>query len=77
MITHIPDASTIAVEWHKSSRSASHGQCLEVADLGDTIALRNSREPTGPALVLTVGEMEAFVEGAKSGEFDRYYIFRR
>jgi hypothetical protein len=32
--------------------------------------MRNSRFPTGPALVFTKGELAAFVAGAKGGEFD-------
>jgi len=34
------------------------------------IAVRNSRFPTGPALVYTRAEMAAFVAGAKDGDFD-------
>jgi hypothetical protein len=33
-------------------------------------ALRNSRDPHGPALVYTPDEMAAFILGAKDGDFD-------
>jgi hypothetical protein len=34
------------------------------------IALRNSRYPSGPALIFTRDEIAAFLTGAKDGEFD-------
>jgi hypothetical protein len=34
------------------------------------IAVRNSRHPSGPALVYTRAEIAAFLAGAKNGEFD-------
>jgi hypothetical protein len=38
-------------------------------DSGD-VAVRNSRHPSGPALIFTRDEMAAFLAGAKDGEFD-------
>ncbi|MFJ2744749.1 DUF397 domain-containing protein [Streptomyces sp. NPDC087440] len=66
-------ASSIAgASWVKSSASAA-GNCIEVAALpGGTVAMRNSRDPQGPALIYTDAELEAFVAGAKAGEFDRF-----
>lgn len=59
------------VAWRKSRRSGQLGNCVEVASLdsGD-LAVRNSRFPTGPALIYTKAEIAAFVAGAKDGEFD-------
>jgi hypothetical protein len=37
---------------------------------GEGIAVRNSRFPEGPALIYTIAEIKALVEGAKLGEFD-------
>jgi len=34
------------------------------------IAVRNSRDPEGPALIYTPDEFEAFILGAKDGDFD-------
>ena len=47
------------------------GECVEVAGLPDGgVALRNSRDPEGPALVFTRAELRAFLDGAKGAEFD-------
>ncbi|MGZ4432876.1 MAG: DUF397 domain-containing protein [Trebonia sp.] len=59
------------VTWQKSQLSNPNGACVEVALLPDgEIAVRNSRFPTGPALVYTRAEIAAFLAGAKAGEFD-------
>lgn len=60
------------VIWRKSKRSnGSGGDCVQVADLpGGTCAVRDSKQPTGPALTVTVAEWSAFTAGLRAGEFD-------
>lgn len=58
--------------WRTSSFSAPQGDnCVQVGVLdGSTCAVRNSKNPAGPAVVYTQAEWEAFVSGVKAGEFD-------
>jgi len=57
--------------WHKSSHSGTQTNCVEVATLPDgTRAIRDSKNPDGPVLLFTPGEWNAFVAGARDGEFD-------
>lgn len=57
--------------WRKSGRSAPGGNCVELAALPDGgVAVRNSRFPSGPALIYTPAEIAAFLGGVKDGEFD-------
>jgi uncharacterized protein DUF397 len=57
--------------WRKSSASNSQGACVELARLGSgEFAVRNSRNPEGPALIYTRAEIVALIEGVKMGEFD-------
>lgn len=60
-------------EWFKSSHSGGGQECVEVAHLdGGMVGVRDSKNPTGPALVFTPGEWTAFTVGVADGEFDRF-----
>jgi hypothetical protein len=57
--------------WRTSSFSQDGGQCVQAAFLPDRgVALRHSRDPEGSVLIYTRGEWDAFLKGAKDGEFD-------
>ncbi|WP_433193851.1 DUF397 domain-containing protein [Nocardia sp. CA-107356] len=60
------------VNWFKSSHSSGQTECVEVAWLdGGGIGVRDSKNPTGPALIFTPGEWDAFTAGVTDGEFNR------
>lgn len=57
--------------WRKSHFSNPSGNCVEMATLPQGgVAIRNSRDPEGPALIYTRCELDAFVRGVKGGDFD-------
>ena len=62
------------VAWHISTKSDSGGaSCVEagpVVDGSGRVAVRHSHHPTGPVIVYTRREWEAFLAGARDGEFD-------
>lgn len=62
------------LKWFKSSFSppdAPAHACVEVAHRADGVSLRHSDRPDGGVLEYTDAEFNAFLEGAKAGEFDR------
>jgi hypothetical protein len=62
------------VAWRTSTRTGSgSGNCVEagpVLDGSGRIAVRHSRNPDGLVIVYTRAEWDAFIAGAKDGEFD-------
>ena len=68
----MPGTTLPPVAWRKSQRSSASGNCVEMARLSDGggFAMRNSRDPYGPALVFTPDEIAAFVAGIHDGDFD-------
>jgi hypothetical protein len=58
--------------WRKSSYSGSSGgQCVEVAvNLPGIVAVRDSKHPDGPALVLTPDAFAAFTDAIRADDFD-------
>ncbi|WP_433681431.1 DUF397 domain-containing protein [Nocardia sp. CA-119907] len=60
-----------AARWFKSSRSAGGSDCVEVAHLANgQVGVRDSKNPTEPALIFTPHEWDAFTAGINHGEFD-------
>ncbi|MBF6413531.1 DUF397 domain-containing protein [Nocardia cyriacigeorgica] len=58
--------------WFKSSRSDAVKDCVEVAFLDSgLVGVRDSKNPSGGALVFGPGEWEAFTAGVANGKFGR------
>jgi hypothetical protein len=71
MVNGMPAGQLQGVTWQKSARSGPNGNCVECAALPDGgVAVRNSKDPEGPALIYTAGEIEAFILGVRDGDFD-------
>jgi hypothetical protein len=67
----MPADRLMMARWRKSQASNPSGSCVEIAELpGRTVAVRNSRDKSGPALVYPRAELAAFLLGIKNGEFD-------
>jgi hypothetical protein len=65
-------------KWHKPSHGdRDDGSSIEVAVVAGSkegsdhvIAMRNGKDPDGPALIFTPDEWRAFTAGVQGGEFD-------
>jgi hypothetical protein len=64
------DLNGARLVWRKAQLSTNNGACVEVASVVGKVALRDSKDPSGPILVYTPEEWGAFLDGAKKGEFD-------
>ena len=55
-------------EWSKSSYSSAEGACVEVAkNLPGIVAIRDSKDPDGPKLLIPPAGWCAFIHCAKDG----------
>lgn len=58
--------------WRKSSRSGGGEECVEVARLDAKIAVRDSKNPDGPKLVLSADTWRDFNQAVNASDFDRH-----
>ncbi|MGK5677600.1 DUF397 domain-containing protein [Actinoplanes sp. URMC 104] len=57
--------------WVKASKSAGNGgNCVEVRRHDGHVEVRDTKNRSKPAHVYTLAEWDAFLDGAKNGEFD-------
>ncbi|WP_229399821.1 DUF397 domain-containing protein [Micromonospora okii] len=59
--------------WRTSTRSGTNGgECVEVADnLPGVVGVRDSKDPTGPALTVRPAAWSAFVTDVKAARLTR------
>ncbi|WP_217228840.1 DUF397 domain-containing protein [Streptomyces anulatus] len=64
-MTHSPELST--AHWRSSSYSNTNGgECVQISDdFPGIVPVRDSKNPTGPALVLRAAAWDAFVSSVK------------
>lgn len=55
--------------WRKSSRSATDGQCVELAWPGPVVGVRDSKKPTGGHLSVAPGSFSGLLVSIKTGVF--------
>jgi hypothetical protein len=56
-------------QWRKAARSGANNDCVEVArNLPGIVAIRDSKNPDGPALVIAPADFDAFTAAVTSGE---------
>jgi hypothetical protein len=56
-------------QWRKSTYSNGQGQCVEVADgYPALVPVRDSKDPSGPALIFTATAWQAFARSTATGE---------
>jgi hypothetical protein len=59
-----------AAAWRKARKSVHNGACVEVAMLPGIVAVRDSKDPSGPVLSYEPAQWRAFLDSARSGAFD-------
>jgi hypothetical protein len=60
----------IIAAWRKSRRSQDQGACVEIANLPHSIAIRDSKDPDGPKVVLNRASFRRLVGEIRSGGHD-------
>ncbi|MFC0005821.1 DUF397 domain-containing protein [Micromonospora siamensis] len=61
-MTPTTSAALAVARWRKSSRSGDEGACVEMALLPGTVAVRDSKDPAGPALLFAPAAWVAFAD---------------
>jgi len=60
-------ASSAERNWRKALRSLTNGECVEVADAGRLVAVRDSKRPEGVMISYSSRAWRSFVAETKEG----------
>jgi Domain of unknown function (DUF397) len=71
MVIHRGKGTAVQLNWHKSSRSAANGHCVEIAPAPGAVFVRDSKDTAGPVLRFDAPGWAGFLAGVRAGEFDR------
>jgi hypothetical protein len=69
--TCVEVAALQGAQWRKSSHSDNEGTCIEVAAAGGIVAVRDSKDPQGPALTFAPAAFAAFVDAVRHASSDQ------
>jgi hypothetical protein len=70
MTIHAPNAETLRAQWVTSSYSGGGNDCVQAAAVaGGLHAVRDSKNPAGPALLMERAAWQSFVQDVRSGRF--------
>jgi hypothetical protein len=58
------------LRWRRSTYSGPANNCVELADAGEAVLMRDSKHPEAGHLAFDRAELAAFVAAAKAGELD-------
>lgn len=61
---------TSSVLWRKSSHSQEQGACVELGAFAGAVAVRDSKNPTGPALVVSRTALTRLAAGVRTRHLD-------
>lgn len=64
-----PDLSR--THWRTSTYSGGNGDCVEVASLGHAVAVRDSKHPADPSMLVSPNGWRSFIHEVRAGTYEK------